>query len=208
MIDTNGFVKRVELELHSQRTVSHATCQAWDALPGEERVGFAQAMCFLGCRPSGTAEASASVIPEADRVAAARLMLVKLGLDTDDPRWSSEVLDRLLKAVTETPNGSVADLFCALFGVLGDYAPDLSKPIAAFLKELVIKCFTRYQRSYETVNWGRLAEGLGSQPTKAQLYLALLAIPPRFVSSQLAETIAKGLEATAFHEEATSALAV
>jgi hypothetical protein len=42
-------------------------------------------------------------ISESDRVAAARLMLVKLGVDTDDPRWSSDVLDRLLKSVMETP---------------------------------------------------------------------------------------------------------
>jgi hypothetical protein len=135
-------------------------------------------------------------------------MLLKLGLATDDPRWSSDVLDRLLKAVLEAPDGSVGDLLGALFGVLGDYSPELSKPMAAFIKDLVVRCFTRHQRSYESANWRRLLESLGSNPTKAQLYLALHAIPPQLVTPPLADAITKGLETTAFRDEAVSALAV
>lgn len=208
MTDTTTFVRQAELELRNTRTIGSATCQAWEHLSGEARTAFARAMAFLGCQSSESGATPSRPASESDRIAAARLMLMKLGLHTDDPRWSSEVLDRLLKAVLEAPDGSVGDLLCALFGVLGDYSPELSKPMAAFIKDLVVRCFTRHQRSYESVNWQRLVENLGNNPTKAQLYLALHAIPPQFVPAQLADAIAKGLEATAFRDEAVSALAV
>jgi hypothetical protein len=208
MIDTNGFARQAELELRHTRTLSQSTCQAWATFPVAARTAFGRAMAFLGCQPSGTGAESSPTISEADRVAAARLMLVKLGVDSDDPRWSSDVLDRLLKSVMEAPDGSVGDLFHALFGVLGDYSPQLSKPLASFLKDLVVKCFTSHQRSYESVNWRLLVDRLSGNATKAQLYLALLAIPPQFVPASLGEAIAKGLASTGFREQAASALAV
>ncbi|MCI0455481.1 MAG: hypothetical protein L0Z62_00710 [Gemmataceae bacterium] len=209
MTDSTAFLRQAEIELRNTRTISSSTCQAWENLSGEARTAFARAMAFLGCRATSGADAtSAGMTTEADRIAAARLMLVKLGVDSDDPKWSSDVLDRLLKSVVEAPGGSVGDLFGALLGVLGDYAPELSRPLASFIKELVVKCFTRYQQSYESVNWNRFVESLGGSASKAQLYLALHAIPPQFVSSQLADAIAKGLESTAFRDEAVSALAV
>lgn len=208
MTETNDFVRQAELDLHNRRTVGQGTCQGWENLPDGARTAFARALVFLGCPASGTAGTPSPTTSEADRVAAARLMLLKLRLDSDDPRWSSDVLDRLLKAVVETPDGAVGDLFCALFGVLGDYAPELSKPVACLVKELVVKCFTRHQRSYESVDWKQLVESLAGKVTKAQLYLALHAIPPQFVSPQLADAIAKGLESTVFHDEAARALAV
>jgi hypothetical protein len=48
---------------------------------------------------------------------------------------------------------------------------------------------------------------LGVTATAAQLYLALYALPLQFITPQLAEAIAKGLESTAFHDEAVGALA-
>jgi hypothetical protein len=137
-----------------------------------------------------------------------RMMLLKLGLDSDDPRWSSDVLDRLLAGVVETPGGSVGDLFHALVEVLGSYSPELSKPMASFIKDLVVKCFTLQRLSYDAVDWNRLVENLDGHVTRAQLYLALHAIPPQFVTPQLADAIVKGLESTAFHAESASALAV
>jgi hypothetical protein len=144
---------------------------------------------------------------ELDRIAAARLMLVKVGLSTDDPQWSSDVLDRLLHSVLDAPDGSASDLFFALFGVLGDYAPELSRPMAAFIKDVLVGCYTRFQRSYELVPWQGMAENLSDKATRAQLYLALHAIPPQFVSPRLANAIVQGLEVTAFRDEAVAVLA-
>ena len=114
------------------------------------------------------------------------------------------MLDHLLKAVMEVPDGSVSDLLDALFGVLGDYSPELSKPMAAFIKDVVINCFTRYQRSYDLVNWKGLVDSVNDKGTKAQLYLGLHAVPPQFVPPSLADAIAKGLESTPFGAEASA----
>jgi hypothetical protein len=204
----NGFARQAELELRDARAVSQSTCEVWEQLPGGQKTAFDRAMAFLGCLPSATSSIAPAATSEADRIAAARLMLLKLGLDSGDPRWSSDVLDRVLKAVVETPQGGVGDMISALFGVLRDYSPDLTRPAAFFIKDLVTKCFTGYRASYNSVDWKRLVEALEPHATTAQFYLAMLAVPPQFVTSQLAETIRSALASTPFSEEAENALAV
>ena len=105
--------------------------------------------------------------------------------------------------------GLSATCSVAFLGVLGDYFSELSKPVAGLLKELVVKCFTRYRPSYDAVDWRQLVQtAVSGNCTKAQLYLAYHAVPPQFISPQLTDAIAKGLESTAFREEAANALAV
>jgi hypothetical protein len=143
-----------------------------------------------------------------DRLNAVMLRFKKFELDTSDPKWSSFALDRFFEDMMSTPDGSIQDVYQGLDRVLKTYSVELTKTVAAFIKDLVIRCFTRYQRSFESVNWKELVDSLGDKATEAQLYLALHAIPPQFVTPQLADVIAKGLESTAFRDEAVSALAV
>jgi hypothetical protein len=161
----------------------------------------------MGCQPNSQVNEQARETHLEDRIAAIRLMLLKLGVHGDDPRWSSEVLDCLVTAVIRTPGGSVGDLFRALFGVLGDYRADLSKVTAGFIKDLVINCFTKHRASYEATDWTQITQLLRAGTTPAQLYLALHAIPPQYVSPELAGAIAAGLETTPFHQEALTILA-
>ncbi|MFO0844992.1 MAG: hypothetical protein U0797_21800 [Gemmataceae bacterium] len=144
---------------------------------------------------------------EADRVAAVRRRLLGLGLDGEEPRWSSAVLDRLVADVVQAPDGSVGDLLHALFGVLGDYTTELSAPAANLIKDLVVRCFTGYPQSYSSVDWGPIIDRLVAGATSAQFYLALQAIPPEFVRAPLAAAIAQGLSGTPFQAEAESTLA-
>lgn len=143
-----------------------------------------------------------------ERMNAIIMHFKKFELDTSDPKWSSYALDRFLEEVMSTPGGSIRDVYQGLDGALLTYSVELTPPVAAFIKDLVIQCFTRYQRSYESVNWKEAVDRLGNQATEAQLYLALHAIPPQFVTPQLADAIAKGLESTVFRDEAVRALAV
>jgi hypothetical protein len=203
----NGFARQAERELRDTRALSQSTRQAWENLSAGEKTAFDRAMAFLGGFPGATSSVAPPATSEADRIAAARLMLLKMGLDSGDPRWSSGVLDRVLNAVVETPQGGVGDMFSALFGVLGDYSPHLTGPVAGLIKDLVVRCFTGYRASYDAVDWKRLVGGLGPKAPTAQLYLALLAVPAPFVTSQLAETIRNALACTPFSAEAASALA-
>lgn len=144
---------------------------------------------------------------EAGGVVAARRRLLGLGLDGNDPRWSSAVLDRLVADVVQAPDGSVGDLFQALVGVLDDYATELSPPVAHLIKDLVVRCFTGYPRSYSSVDWGQFVDRLAGGATPAQLYLALQAVPLEFVPAKLADAITQGLNGTPFQAEAANALA-
>ena len=207
MINFIDFAQQAEKDLRSAGTVQNATCQAWTDLHPETRAAFASALTFLGCcveEPQGVSVAAPS---EAERVAAARLMLLELGADSDDPRWSSAVLERLLQAVVAPPGGSVGDLLLALNGVLADFPGELSRPLANFIKDLVVACFTRYRASYEAVDWARFAHTVTPGATKPQLYLALHAIPRRFILPELGDSIASGLHSSPFQEEAVAALA-
>lgn len=143
-----------------------------------------------------------------DRLDAVMVRLRKFELDTSDPKWSSYALDRFFEEVTSIPGGSIRDVYQGLDLALKTYSVKLTSTVAAFIKDLVIRCFTRYQQSYESVNWKEVVDSLGDQATESQFYLALHAIPPQFVAPQLADAIAKGLESTAFRDEAVSSLAV
>lgn len=143
-----------------------------------------------------------------NRLNAVMLQLRKFELDTSDPKWSSYALDRFFEEVMFTPGGSVGDVYQGLDLGLKTYSVKLTRTVAAFIKDLVIRCFTRYRQSYESANWKEVVDSLGDKATEAQLYLALHAIPPQYVTPQLADVIAKGLESTAFRDEAVSALAV
>jgi hypothetical protein len=143
-----------------------------------------------------------------DRRNAVRLQFKKFELETSDPKWSSYALDRFLEKVMSAPGGSIQDVYQELDRVLETYSVELTKSVAAFIKDLVILGFTRHRQSYGSVNWKEVVEGLGRKPTQAQLYFALHAIPPRFVTPSLGDAIARGLESTAFRDEAVSMLTV
>jgi hypothetical protein len=99
-------------------------------------------------------------------------------------------------------------LFFSLFDVLGDYSTPLTKTAAHFIKDLVITSFTNYRPLYDAVKWEGFVERMDSGSTPAQLYLALHALPPEYVSPALRETITQGLESTPFRDEAAQVLAV
>jgi hypothetical protein len=143
-----------------------------------------------------------------DRLNAVLLLLKIFELNTSDPKWSSYALDRFFEEVMSVPGGSVRDVYQGLDAALKAYSVELTKTVAAFIKDLVIRCFTRFRQSYESVNWKEAVDSLGDKATAAQLYLALHAIPPQFITPQLADAIARVLESTAFRDEAASALAV
>jgi hypothetical protein len=143
-----------------------------------------------------------------DRLDVVTLWLKQFELDSSDPKWSSYVLDRFFEEVMSAPGSSIRDVYQGLDAALKTYSVQLTAPVAAFIKDVVIRCFTRYRQSYESVNWKEMVASLGDKATAAQLYLALHSIPPQFVTPRLVDAIAKGLEGTAFRDEAVSALAV
>src|SRR5262245_11790936 len=110
MTNSRDFLQRVEHDVRNLGAVSESTCEAFAELPLESRTAYSRAMQFLGCKSVDLTVSSTGSTLGVDRIRASRLMLLKLSLDTSDPRWSSWVLDRMLEAVMGTPGGSVGDL--------------------------------------------------------------------------------------------------
>jgi hypothetical protein len=173
------FLRRVEHEVRSTRGASEATCAAFADLPLESRAAYGRAMQYLGCKLMGWPTGGAAPVPEADRIRAARLMLLRLYLDTNDPRWSSGMLDRLLEAVMGTPGGSASDLFHALQESLEEYARELSWPVKNLIRDLVIKGFSEYRDSYQAANWTWMVRKTVERPSPAQAYLHSTPSRPR-----------------------------
>jgi len=148
-----------------------------------------------------------STTQEADRIAAARLLLLNLGVDSDEPRWSSFVLENIVKTVMANPSGSIGDLLKAVLTILEDARHELTRTPANFLKDLVIACFTRERRSYEAIDWPSLVQTIGPGATRSQLYLAMHAVPEQFMSEELADRILRELAPTPYGEEAANLLA-
>ncbi len=203
MIETIDFARQAEHDLRGDRKLGPSSFQAWQDLGPASKAAFAPAMTFLGTLSNGWADAT----NEADRIAACRLMLLAFYLDKDEPAWSSYLLDRFLEAVMATPQGSVADLFHALYDLLANHSKTLSEPLANLIKQLVIMSFTRHRKSYDAVDWSPFLRKASAGATPAQLYFLLYALPPELVTPELADAVAKGLAATPFHGEVTAAFA-
>lgn len=206
MTNTDAYLQQVEQELHSTKAVSKPVCEAFAGLPIESRVAYARAMAFVGCETAGVPPDRSGRAGEADRIRAVRLMLLKLGLDSSDPRWSSWMLDRLLEAVTETPGGDVGDLLHALHGLLGEYSCDLTEPVRNITKDLVVQCFTQHRASYDATDLRWMVEKTIEGPSPAQAYLALHAIPPSIMRPRCAVAILKALASTPYWKEAMNTL--
>src|SRR5258708_22833626 len=99
MTNIDGFWRLVEQELLNKRAVNKSTCEAFSGLHPGRRSAYAKAMSFLGCEVEEIPPQHADAVLETDRIRASRLMLLKLYLDTGEPRWSSWILERLLEAV-------------------------------------------------------------------------------------------------------------
>jgi hypothetical protein len=105
--------------------------------------------------------------------------LRQLGAHTEDPRWSSAVLEGLIDAAAAAPAGRVTDLLCVLCDLLGEVST-IGDATAHLVKDIVVGAFTRQRRSYDAGDLSPIARRVADgdrPPTPAQAYLALLALP-------------------------------
>ena len=209
MTSTETFAKQAEPELRQNRKLSASTCKLLSDLDDQGRAVFARALEFICERPdyisSGIDRALST--RRVDRWAASRLMLLKFRADTSDPVWSSFALSRYVHAVMSVPGASLEDVFGPLFCLLGEAGTELTPPVAHLVKDLVIYCFGTFRSAYESVVWHSIAQAMDGQPTHAQSYLALHAIPPEFMTPEIAATIENALAPTEYAKEAEAVLA-
>ncbi len=202
MTNTRDFTQRVEHEVRNSRSLSESACEVFAKLPVETRIAYGSAVRFLGCKSAVWPTTSDVSVSEVDRIHASKLMLLGLYLDTNEPRWSSWMLDRLLQAVISTPGACASDLLHALHEVLEEHSVELTEPVFHLVRQIVVKCFTEHRASYEAADWTWMVRKTIEHATPAQAYLALLALPPDLMP-RCAAAILKELEDTPYRNEAS-----
>lgn len=206
MTNRDEFVAVAESDLRRERAIGPQAREMLRELADAISPAYGPAVNFPGRGDIGSGQAT-GLAEIQDRRAASRLMLLKMSVDTSDPRWSSDVLARYVQAVLAIPGGTLDDVFFPLLTLLSDYRPELTPVVAHFLKDLVVSCFTRFRPEYERVDWTAFVQALGSRPTPPLCYLGLLAVPPQHMPEKAAELILSTLMPTPFGQEAKSLLA-
>ena len=190
-----------ERELRATGAISDATCRTFAASDDETRRGFEPSFAFLGCLSSHTSHDEGPV-PAPRRIAAIRLMMLRLGAHTTAPRWSSEVLENLIEAALRPPGAAIGDVVQALFGLLAE-VPDLSDTQAHFIREVGIHVVGKHRRRYAVEDFSWLAAAIVApmaNPNPAQSYLAAYTLPVS-LTPQCLDPILEALRSTRFAEE-------
>jgi hypothetical protein len=190
-----------ERELRATGAISDATCRAFAASDDETRQGFEPSFAFLGC-PSGAVSSDEGPVPAPRRIAAVRLMMLRLAAHTSTPRWSSQVLEDLVEAALRPPGAAIGDVVQALFGLLAE-ASELSDTLAHFIREVGIHVVGKQRRRYAGEDFSWLATAIVDSSAKlnaAQSYLAAYTLPAS-LTAQCLEPMLKALHSTRFEEE-------
>jgi hypothetical protein len=198
----NTIITSAEHELRATGKLSDTTCRSFTTADDQARSGFEACFAFLGC-PISNAPSSDTLVPPDRRVTAIRLMMLRFGIHTSDPRWSSQMLEQLMDAALQPPGAQLSDIVQAVFALLADAPPGLSDTQANLIREISIHVVGRQRRRYAAEDFSWFAELLvaeSSKPTAAQAYLAAYTLPPA-LASQCIEPILQALQSTRFAED-------
>jgi hypothetical protein len=198
----NTIITSAERELRASGTLSDTTCLSFASADEHARRGFEACFAFLGC-PETNAPSSHVAVPVDRRVTAIRLMMLRLGVHTNDPRWSSQLLERLLDAALQPPGAQLSDIVRALFALLAEAPPGLSDTQANLIREICIHVVGKQRRRYAAEDFSWFADMLVDQstkPTAAQAYLAAYSLPPS-LALQCRDSILQALHLTRFKDE-------
>jgi hypothetical protein len=198
----NTILLSAERELRATGTLSEATCLAFAAADEATRRGFVASFAFLGC-PTSAAPTEDGPVPPSDRIAAIRLMMLRLSAHTGVPRWSSLVLENLVEAALRPSGAAIGDVVQALFAILAESPPGLSDTQANFIREVAIHVVGKQRRAYAAEDFSWLAAVVRDPTAKisaAQAYLAAYTLPVP-LTPQCLGSILQALHSTRFEEE-------
>jgi hypothetical protein len=138
------------------------------------------------------------------RVEAVRLMMLKLRAHTDEPRWSSRVLDELFEAARQPVESTIGDIVRGLFAVLAESPAGLTNTQATFVREVTTYVVGRRRREYAAEDFSWLADALTGTSTTVnavQAYLAVYTLPPS-LAPRCRDSILRALHLTKYEDEA------
>jgi hypothetical protein len=198
----NDIITSAERELRTTGAISDTTCRSFVAADDQARRGFEACFAVLGCAVTGAPSGDAPVAVDR-RVTAIRLMMLRLGVHTTDPRWSSHMLERLMDAALQPPGAQLGDIVRAFFGLLAEAAPGLSDTQANLIRAIGIHVVGVQRRRYSTEDFSWFVDMImdpSTQLTAAQAYLAAYTLPPP-LGLQCRDSILRALHSTRFENE-------
>jgi hypothetical protein len=131
-------------------------------------------------------------------------MMLKLSAHTDEPRWSSRVLDELFEAARQPVGSTIGDIVRGLFAVLAESPAGLSDTQATFIREVGIYVVGRRRREYAAEDFSWLADAFtdtNATVNAAQAYLAVYTLPPS-LAPRCGDSILRALHLTKYEDEA------
>jgi hypothetical protein len=130
-------------------------------------------------------------------------MMLRLYAHTDDPRWSSYTLEKMFEAALRPPGATIGDVVQALFGVLAESPPGLSRTQVNFIRQIAIHVVNTHRRAYAVEDFSWLAAALtdpSANTSASQAYLAAYTLPVS-LAPRCRESILRALHSTQFAEE-------
>jgi hypothetical protein len=119
------------------------------------------------------------------------------------PAWSSRLLEIRLSEALDREQGSIGDVFHALWEVLRDAS--LSRIVGNFIKDIVVLAFTCYKSRYLADDFRWMSHSVIAHCSEAQAYCALLALPDELLSAS-APAILAALKESKYSEAARNML--
>jgi hypothetical protein len=205
MSNTAAYLQQLETALEGGgKNLTEPLCEEFSSLPLQDQVEFARAFIFTGCKDIIPPELPEGIVTRQEqRIQAARLMLLFLYASTDEPRWSSWLLDRMWEAVLETPDGQFSDLFQALSRLWKENDHGLTQIRTNFVLDITqrgrLEALPKYKKAYAADRFDWMLHG---ELTAAQAYLYVYSAPRRFLTAQLGIAILRALVGTVFWKEA------
>lgn len=205
MINMKELFQLAEADLKSNRVLGSDTCGKFGELSSAEQAAFKGLITFLGCQLNIISDEPA-IPQEMERVYASRLMLIKMYVDTGDPRWSSWILDQFIEIVLKIPGAKLDDLYKALFQLMGEESCELTDSSANFLKDVTVRCFTAHPESYNSSDFRWMVRAGETGLTPSQAFLCLHILPPAELSPKVVLEILRGMRQTPYWEVALNEL--
>ncbi|MBX9622240.1 MAG: hypothetical protein K2X82_00340 [Gemmataceae bacterium] len=126
----------------------------------------------------------------------------KFDIQSNDPKWSSWLLERFFEAALNQPQASMTDVFRGFNLALKKHHVKLTETVANLVKDVVRTAFSIHKAAYAKAEWGWASDELATESSAAQCYLFMLALPPDKLTSAVVVAILRGLEGTPQLDEA------
>jgi hypothetical protein len=208
MTELDTLFDSIDANLHAAHNISEQLCRECKSLAPNELAAFQSVFRLLGCGDIRSPGVAPAVVPQFRRVRAARLLLLRLKAHTDEPAWSSFMLEQTFDAAMSVPGSEMGDVILALHDVLGEHRGSVTGPTAELIMQVIVGAFSRNRTSYEASDLSRLRTDLLAPDltiTSAQGYLALNALPDAVIQEGR-DRILTLLSDTRFAEDARKML--